>query len=199
MGGGYDSVKTIKGKFSAARYESRMYHDPTIAPAVETEAKSYTIEDGHVLRSRILDAFSRLEKVIADKARKAGIKVTRGTPMSDYLQDLGKAEFTSPAKAIKKIEVAKRLLFVRNDIVHSELEMTECTGAMAGTFYIFQNAASEEDAYGRCVRLISANELEALPTKIKNLANELKQQNLTVEAPTAPASASAPAAPPTPQ
>lgn len=186
MGGGCYSVKAVKGKFSEAHYGGQMLYEPAISAAPIMEAKPYTLDDAHILRSRILDAFSRLERAIVDKARIAGIKVTRGTPISDYLNELGKKDFKSPVKAKQKIEAAQKLLYCRNDIVHSELEMTECTGTMAGTFFVFQNIALEQENCGRCVRMIDAEEFAGLPVRIKNLANELKQQQLKGEAQAVP-------------
>ena len=159
-----------------------------VAPS-EIEPKKPTLDDGHMLRSQMLDAFARLEKTIADKACEAGVKPSRCTSMSDYLQHLAKAEFKNMSKAKQRIEAAQKIVFCRNDVVHSELGLIECSGTMSGSFYIFQNVGMEPEA-GSCLRLIEAEEFAALPGRIRKIANEIKQQPLKATAPASPVSAS---------
>lgn len=199
MGGGYDSVKAIKGKFSAARYSERMNADLYILQACGPSLDQFKIDEAHRMRSQVIDAFATLERAVVAKAREAGVSVTPNCPLADKLSELTKAPFKSVEKANQRIADAKQLVHCRNDIVHSEIGVFESVGSLAGTYYLFQNIATSTSGTGILARILAADEFSALPAKIKGVAKRLSDQQLKATAPTAPSTANGQATPPTPQ
>ena len=198
MGGGCDSVKALKGKFSAAQYAHQMGYQNLIIKGVGGEDLPSIWTEAQLLRGAFLDAFARVEMAVMLYAELTGAKVTSAMPLSQKLTALEKERktFKNPRRLDVRIAAIRELLPVRADVVHSALEVAiTFDGRAAETKMQFQNAS---DAARRPLAL-TIDQLTALTSRLTRLAMQFSHQRLLAKDPTAPASANAPAAPPTRQ
>lgn len=188
MGGGYDSVKTIKGKFSAARYGGQMGCEIPISKGVELSDLRDIREQGQMLRGDFLDAFGRLEAEVMQYIGKTEVKATSSMPFSQKLIALAKARdrFQNPKRLDVRIAAIRELLTVRADVVHSVLELVLVfDGQTTATKLQFQNSSDRE----RPPLTLSFDQLATIIRRLNQLAAQFSHQRLKEAAPTAPASA----------
>ncbi len=198
MGGGCDSVKAIKGKFSAARYGGQMGCEIPIIKGADSPVQRDLLERGARLRSELLDAFARLEETIVRKLAQQG-KFSPSASLTHKLDTLEKAAFRYPAKAHQRIAEIRPLVDCRNDIVHSTLNLAEMSGGETGSYFVFRNVSAIQDSTGRQFRALTPEEFKMLVGRVKTATKHLNDQPMKATTPTAPASASASAVPPTPR
>jgi len=188
MGGGYDSVKALKGIFSTARYMGQMGCEIPIGKATETANQRDMLERGARLRSDLLDAFARLEEVIGQKLGQ-DTKVTACPSLTQKLNALEKAPFRYPAKIKQRIAEIRPLVECRNDIVHSTLAIAELSGGETNSYFVFRNVAAMPDCTGRQMRALTFEEFKVLIGRVKTATKQLNDQPMKAAAPAAPASA----------
>lgn len=190
MGGGYDSVKTIKGKFSAARYEAQMGCELLINKGTDVADIRLLRQEAQLLRGDFLDAFGRLEAEVMQYIGKTEVKATSSTPFSQKLTALAKARdrFQNPKRLDVRISAIRDLLAVRADIVHSVLELTLIFDGQDTAIKLqFQNSSDSE----RRPLTMSYDQLAAIIRRLNQLAGQFSHQRLKEAAPAAPAAATA--------
>lgn len=154
--------------------------------------------DAQLLRCDFLDAFARLESAVMQYIGRTDVKASPGQPFSQKLGLLQKARerFRNPKRLDVRVAAIQQLLPVRADIVHSVLQVALIFDGRTMTNRLsFQNSSNPQ----RQPMLISRDELVAMTLRLNQLAHQFSQQRLKEAAPTAPAVATAPAAPPTRQ
>lgn len=198
MGGGCYSVKAIKGKFSAARYDGRMGCEIPIIKGADAADLRLLRQEAQLLRGDFLDAFARLEMAVMGYIGKTDVKASPGQPFSQKLELLHKARerFRNPKRLDVRIAAIRPLLPVRADIVHSKLEVAILfDGRTTSVKLFFQNASNAL----KPPMLIDFDELVAMTRRLNQLADQFSHQRLKEAAQAAHASPSASAAPPTPR
>ena len=189
MGGRYDTVKAIKGKFSAARYVRQMGCEITVIKGAELPDLRQMREQGQLLRGEFLDAFGRLETAVMQYIGKTDVKAAPGVPFSQKLTALARARdhFCNPKRLDVRIAVIRELLPVRADIVHSTLEViVSFDGRSTTTKLQFQNASDTD----RPPLALTVDQLSVVIRRLNQLAAQFSQQRLKAAAPAARASAS---------
>ena len=186
MGGGCDSVKAIKGKFSAARYGGQMGCEIPNSKGADSSPQRELLERGARLRSELLDAFARLEEVIVQKLGQQG-KSSSSASLTHKLDALEKAAFRYPAKAKQRIAEIRPLVDCRNDIVHSTLNLAEITGGEANSYFVFRNVSAIPDCTGRQLRALTPEEFKMLVGRVKAATKHLNDQPMKATTPAAPA------------
>ncbi len=189
MGGGCDSVKAIKGKFSAERYGGQMECETAIDKVIEPDDFMAMRERGHILRGAYLDAFARLERAIMDQLIALELNVTLNAPLSHKLAKLKSAKecFSHPDKFDAQVEAIGRLNEGRTDIVHAVLNVLVRYDGNKPVDYRFgfQNACDDT----KPLKIVTVDDLKTMAREAMQLANWLKK--LKAITPAAPASASA--------
>lgn len=188
MGGGYDSVKALKGIFSVARYAGQMGSEIAIIKGIELPDLHQMREQGQLLRGEFLDAFGRLETAVMQYIGKTEVKATSSMPFSQKLAALAKARdrFRNPKRLDVRLAAIRELLAIRADIVHSVLELiVSFDGQTTTTKLQFQNSSDFE----RRALTLSCDQLAAIIRRLNQLAAQFSQQRLKEAAPAAPASA----------
>ena len=188
MGGGCDSVKAIKGKFSAERYGGQMGCEIAISKSSDSASHRELLERGARLRSELLDAFARLEDLIVLRLGQKS-KATASASLTQKLNELEKAPFRYPAKAKQRIAEIRPLVECRNDIVHSTLALAELTGGETNSYFVFRNVSAISDCTGRQLRALTPDEFKALVSRVKTATKHLSDQPMRAITPAAPASA----------
>jgi hypothetical protein len=183
MGGGCDSVKAIKGKFSAARYADQMGYQNLTIKGVGAEDLPSIWTEAQLLRGAFLDAFARVEMAVMLYAGLTGAKVTPAMPLSQKLTALEKERktFKNPRRLDVRIAAIRELLPVRADVVHSVLEVAiTFDGRAAETKMQFQNAS---DAARRPLAL-TTDQLTSMTSRLTRLATQFSYQRLLAKDPT---------------
>lgn len=156
-------------------------------------------DEGQLLRGAYLDAFARLEMSVADRLAELGRKTKTGTAFGQRLEYLAneREQFADTGKFDERITAVKRLNDVRTDLVHSVLTViVHYNGSRAIDYWFgFQNACQKD----KVVRTMTIDDIRAITRETNKLAKQIRQQQLKATTQAAPASASVPAAQPTPQ
>lgn len=190
MGGGCESVKSIKGKFSQARYTAQMGCEVPLIKGVENADLRVLRQEAQLLRGDFLDAFARLECAVMQYIGKTDVKASPGQPFSQKLALLQKARdrFRNPKRLDVRVAAIKQLLPVRADIVHATLQVALIyDGRATRNQLYFQNAADSL----RSPLLLEREQLAAMTRRLNQLADQFSQQRLKEATPAAPAVASA--------
>lgn len=188
MGGGYHSVKALKGIFSTARYIGQMGCEIPIGNATELSDLHETRKQAQLLRGEFLDAFGRLETAVMRYIGQTDVKATSSMPFSQKLTALAKARdrFRNPKRLDVRIAAIRELLTVRADVVHSVLEIiVSFDGRTTTTKLKFQNASD----FDRRALALSTEQFALIIRRLNQLAAQFSHQRLKEAAPAAPASA----------
>ena len=111
MGGGCESIKSIKGKFSQARYTPQMGCEVPLIKGVENADLRVLRQEAQLLRGDFLDAFARLECAVMQYIGKTDVKASPGQPFSQKLALLQKARdrFRNPKRLDVRVAVAEQI------------------------------------------------------------------------------------------
>lgn len=135
-----------------------------------------TVEEAHVLRSRLLDAFADAEAAVAEIARKAPKPVSEAASLSQRIQcartvapnpQLSKAGHRAMAEQLDQLA---GLLAVRADIVHARLQFGQIGEVPA---IIFRNARNLSQDHAP-VRMFRPDELKQLTHEVAKITQSLR-------------------------
>ncbi len=151
------------------------------------------------MRGRFIDAFSRIECAVTEYLVRLEYKAGPRALFSQKLKYLtaSRDRFVHPKKLDDRIAAIVKLNELRSDLAHAVLTVivqydeTKAIDHWLG----FQNASLSE----KPLRVVSTDQLRQMTQDANRLATQFTQQQLKATTPTAPASANAQAAPPTPQ
>ncbi len=155
--------------------------------------------EGQLMRGRFIDAFSRIESAVTEYLVRLEYKAAPRALFSQKLKYLtaSRDRFVHPKKLDDRIAAIVKLNELRSDLAHAALTVivqydeTKVIDHWLG----FQNASLAD----KPLRVLSVDQLRQMTQDANRLATQFPHQQLKAATPAAPASASAPAAPPTPQ
>ena len=148
-----------------------------IADLISTSSIS-SIDQAHIWRSRLLDAFASLElNVVKLLTKSEKSLLSENAPLGQKIEALKKLEMVpTPAKNytanLAKIclELAP-YLSIRSDVVHAKLAICICDGVLNAKF---SNTANDNKPYGE-IRLFTFADFDAISKDVRRLSNQLHQ------------------------
>ena len=155
--------------------------------------------EGQLMRGRFIDAFSRLEGAVTEYVVRLELKAAPRALFSQKLKYLtaSRDRFVHPKKLDDRIAAIMTLNDMRSDLAHAVLTViVQYDETKAIEHWLgFQNASLSD----KPLRVVTLDQLKQMTQDANRLATQFTQQQLKATTPAAPASASAQAAPQTPQ
>jgi hypothetical protein len=142
-----------------------------MAEADPPKEPSSSDEQGHVLRSRLLDAFARFERSIMSAGEITGAKFSPRGPFLSKLDAFQKScgQLSNAAKIEKLLVRARELNELRCDVVHSEMCVARHNDKQV--YWIFANVSDRGNP-----RALSATNFKKVSSQLNSLAKELDDQ-----------------------
>jgi hypothetical protein len=159
--------------------------DPNLTP---TSKRDKSLASGHLERSRLLDAFAKLEISINALLAQLKIEVCQTAPIGQRLGKIGEKElscFGNPKFAQRAFANALVLAEERNSIVHAKLCGTSPSDQKQGWKFINTGNAQARPL------VLTLEDFEERIRNLMTLANQFNQLKKQAQAPTSPAATSA--------
>jgi hypothetical protein len=142
-----------------------------MAEADPFKAPSTNEEQGHVLRSKLLDAFARFERSLMTAGETTGAKCSPRGPFLSRLDAVQKScgQLSNVTKIKKLLDCARELNELRCDVVHSEMCLAKHIDKQV--YWVFANVSDRGNP-----RALSAAKFNEVTQQLKHLAKELEDQ-----------------------
>ena len=134
------------------------------------------VDQAHIWRSRLLDAFADFEtNVVKLLAKSDKCLVSETAPLGQKIEALKQLQWNpSPAKnyTIKITEIAASIapyLVIRSDIVHSKLVVSVCDNVLHAKFC---NTSNGNKPYAE-IRMLKCSDFDAVSKEVRRLSNQL--------------------------
>jgi hypothetical protein len=159
--------------------------DPNLTPL---NKRATSLADGHLERSRLLDAFAKLEISINALLAHPRIDVSETAPLGQRLGKIGEKElsgFGNPKFAQRAFATALMFAEERNSIVHARLRGTSPSDRKQGWKFI--NAGNSQAK----PLVLTSEDFKERIRNLTSLANQFNQLTKQAQAPVSPAATNA--------